>query len=188
MDGSQAFLVLCNCRCGDNALVQLHIPIFRQIIVHSIDQSAISLVPFHGFSSVIKSLRVVLADPLESSQLFNFVLSFPPLQDLILSADKGHFIDNGNGSDGLSTIVLPSSLPIFTGSLVLSGRGAKHIARRLLLLLGGLRFRELTLACRCQEDILLTTALVEGCSYTLESLEITQLPICASIRHPHQCW
>ena len=153
----------------------------------SVEQSTVSLIPFRGFSSLIKSLHVYLAVPLEFSQLSNFILSFPLLQDLSL-AIHGKSIDTDNSPDGLSTVIHPSSLPVFAGSLKLWGVGAKRIARQLLALPGGLRFRKLTLVCKYQEDILLAAALVEGCSHTLESLEIARLSPGEFIRRLHPYW
>jgi hypothetical protein len=45
--------------------------------------------------------------------------------------------------------------------------------RRLLSLPGGIHFRKLTLKWLYEEDLLTATALVEECSHTLESLDIT---------------
>ena len=83
-------------------------------------------------------------------------------------------VDNGGDSDGSSTIVQPSSSPVLTGTLeLLLGAGMGPIAHRLLSLPSGIHFRKLTLEWRCEEDIPLTTALVEKCSHTLKSLNIT---------------
>jgi hypothetical protein len=45
--------------------------------------------------------------------------------------------------------------------------------RRLLSLPSGIHFRKLTLTWSREEDLSLMVALVEGCSHTIESLDIT---------------
>jgi len=134
----------------------------------------VTFVPFHGFSSVIKSLRVsftVLSPP----QIFNLILSFPLLEDLTVIADGRVMAINDDGSDGLSTAAAQlSSLPTFTGSLELPVRGGiKAIAPRLLSLPGGIRFRKLTLGWFDEENLSLIVGLVAECVNTLESLDIT---------------
>jgi hypothetical protein len=63
---------------------------------------------------------------------------------------------------------------MFTGSLELHLLGGmKPIARRLFSLPGGIHFRKLTLTLFCEEDLLMVKALVEECSHTLESLNVT---------------
>jgi hypothetical protein len=162
-----------------------------------LDESGISLVPFHGFSPTIGSLygfSPVLNSlymnfaVLPSSQVFNLILSFPLLEDLtvITYRDADASTGNGNDSDGPSPIIQPSTLPMLTGSLELWMReGVKPIANRLLSL-PGLHFQKLTLTWFYEEDLLLTIALVAECSYTLESLHIT-CHLGTSIRdlHPH---
>ena len=120
------------------------------------------LVPLHGLSPVVKSLRVGSV-ALSASEIFNFILSFPLLEDLAARC----------GSDGPPTIVHPSNPPKFTGSLELMTNGMVLIARRLLSLPGGIHFRKLVLRWTQDEDILLASALVERCFHTLESLDIT---------------
>jgi hypothetical protein len=106
-------------------------------------ESTVSSVPFHGFSPVIKSLHVNFTT-LTSSQIFDLTLSFPLLEDLTV-VTYGEATDSGNGSNELPTVALPSSPPIFTGSLELWAQGGmKPIANRLLSLPGGIHFRKLT--------------------------------------------
>jgi len=131
---------------------------------------------FHGISPIVKSLRVS-SIMFPSSRLFDLILSFPLLEDLSV-ADCYHFpLESGGGSDGLSTLAQSSSLPVFSGSLELdmARRGGMMgpIARRLLSLSGSMQFRKFTLKSPCEEDISLMMALVERCSHTLESLDIT---------------
>jgi hypothetical protein len=138
------------------------------------NQSAIPLAPFHGFFPAIKSLCLVIP-ALPLSQVFNLILSFPLLEDLDVIL-VGESSDNGDDSeeDEMPTATQPPSPPMFTGSLdlCLSEGMEPFFARRLLSLPGGIHFRKLTLTWLHEEDYLLTTALVEGCSHTLEFLEI----------------
>ena len=133
----------------------------------------ISLLPFHGFSPVTKSLRVFFP-ALSSSQIFDLILSFPLLEDLVVifhqtPADD----DDGSKAGGIPTAARPSTHPMFTGFLELHMMGGmKPIARRLLSLPGSIHFRKLTLTWFCEEDLLMVKALVEECSHTLESLSV----------------
>ena len=144
--------------------------------------STISL--FHGFSPV-KSLHLVFTD-LPPPRVFNLILSFPLLEDLAVFTSHGISADDDNGSDGLSTVVHPSSPPAFTGSfeLLLGERGMKPFTHWLLSLPGGIHFRKLTLTWIHEEEISLVETLVEACSHTLESLDISDSRS-ASILHLH---
>ena len=134
-------------------------------------QSIISLVPFRGFAPTIKSLTLNSV-ALPPSQIFDFILSSPLLEDLAV-AGYGTSVDDGLGSDGPSITVQSSNPPPFTGTLELPLEGGMEpIAGRLLSMPGGIHFRKLTVKCYHKEDILLTTALVNECSHTLESLEV----------------
>ena len=138
------------------------------------------LTPLYGCSPAIRSLSVRLPT-LPPSQILDFIISFPLLEDLDVVA---YYVptDDGDSSDRLPTTVQPPSSPPFTGSLVLLGAGIKHIIRRLLSLPGGLHFRKFRLTWFHMGDPLLATALVEGCSHTLESLEI----VCTTFGTPIQ--
>jgi hypothetical protein len=111
-----------------------------------------------------------------SPRVFNFILSFPLLEDLTLFGIYGVSADDDR-SDGLSTAVQPSSPPVFTGSLGLrvGVGGMKPFTRLLLSSPGGIHFRELTLTCFLEEHLSQVVALIEGCSHTLESLDISDL-------------
>ena len=140
---------------------------------------AVNLAALHGLSPVVKSLRMNITH-ITSSQVFDLILSFPLLESLALVAHQEPFTDNGDGSDGRESVARPSSSHMFTGSLeILPWGGMKPITHRLLSLPSGIHFRRLSVTWNREEDILLTTALVEGCSHTLESLKITCH--CASI-------
>jgi len=148
----------------------------------------VSLVPFHGFSRTIKSLRVKSVD-LPPSEIFDFILSSPLLEDLAVAGWRTWACDM-DGSDGPPTFVQPSNPPAFTGSLELPSlqRGMQPIASRFLSVPGGIHFRKLTLTWSYGEDLLLIMALVRECSHTLESLNITCNVPGASIRYlrPYQ--
>jgi hypothetical protein len=148
------------------------------------DQSAGPLAPFHGFSPIIKSLWVVVPT-LPLSQVFNLIFSFPILEDLDVTLVEQYSNDgNGSNEDKMPTAVQPPSPPMFTGSLELClSEEMEPFTRRLLSLPGGIHFRNLTLTWLHEEDHLLTTALVEGCSHTLESLDIDWNLVGASTRH-----
>jgi hypothetical protein len=139
------------------------------------DESATPLVPFHELSPIVKSLRVIVL-ALPSSQIFSLIFSFPLLEDVTVIASYETSADNGDGSgkDEIPTTTQPSSSPKFTGSLELFlGGRMKPFARRLLSLPRGIHFQKLTLMWHHEEDLSTTTALVEECSYTLKSLDIT---------------
>jgi hypothetical protein len=91
---------------------------------------------------------------------------------------------SGDGSDELPIAAQPSSPPVFTGSLELCLRGGMNpITRRLLSLPGGIHFRKLTLTQFHKDDLSMIVGLVEGCSHTLESLDITWCFFGKSIQH-----
>ena len=146
--------------------------------------SAISLVPFHGFSPIIKSLRIAFT-ALSSSQMFALMLSFPLLEDLTAIT---YYKTEDNTLDELSNAVQPPNPPTFTGSLGLSLRGMEPIVHRLLSLPGGIHFRKLDLMWSHEEDTSSVVALVEKCSHTLESLDITRDLFGTSTQFPRPHW
>jgi len=133
----------------------------------------VSFFPFHGFSSFIESIRLNLA-VLPSSRVFDLILSFPLLQDLSLTAYEVS-TDNGDSPDAPPTVSQPSTPPTFTGSLRLfvTQGGLSLITHRLLSLPAGINFREFSSTWFHAEDPLLTMAVVERCSRTIETLDIT---------------
>ena len=142
-------------------------------------ESEVSLLPFHGFSPVVKSLRFGFV-VVPSSRIFDLILSFPLLEDLSVAA-YDRVIDND--SNHPLTVVHNSGPPRLTGSLELHLReGLEHISRRLLSLPGGIHFRKLDLTWFHERDASLTMDLVERCSHVLESLDITCTPSGTSIR------
>ena len=150
-------------------------------------ESLLSLVPFRRFSPVIKFLHLGSTD-LPPSRIFNFVLSSPLLEDLTVTGYG--LADDGDGSDGPSTVDQPSNPPLLTGSLKLLylDRGLLPIAARLLTMPGGIHFRKLILECHYKEDLSLAWGLVMRCSHTLESLDVTCCKRSTSVRclRPHR--
>ena len=137
-------------------------------------ESTTSFVPFHGFSPVLKSLRITFGF-LPPSRVFNFVLSFPHLENLIVATYQRVLDDDNHGSDWSSTIAQPWNPPAFTGYLdLLIVGGMEPIARRLLSLPGGINFRKLSITWFHEQDLSLAMALVERCYRTLESFSITR--------------
>ena len=145
---------------------------------------AVTILPFHGFSP-IKSLHVNLL-VLPSSQVFDLILSFPLLENLSVFSSTETPIHNRDSSNGPPTAAQSPIPPAFSGSLELSMAGGMGpIARRLSSLPGGIHFRKLTLKWAEEEDILLTMALMERCSRTLESLDIACNPRSTTIPFLH---
>ena len=129
---------------------------------------------FRGFSLALKSLDLAAFSALPPSHLFNLILSFPLLEDLSLRISDRFLTIGDNDLDGQLATIQSSSLPLFTGTLKLSlARRMDPIASRLLLLPNGLRFRELALSWKHEDDISLTGELVEVCCSTLETLWIS---------------
>jgi len=133
----------------------------------SYTDSEVSFDLLHGLPPTIESLHADFT-PFNPSRVLNFIISFPLLESLSVTTHSEIVV----GTE-LSTTIQPQSLPMFTGSLEVSMKGGmKPIARRLLSLSGGIHFRELALKWFREEDSLLTMALLEKCSHTLESLKI----------------
>jgi len=133
-----------------------------------------SLVPFHKFSSTLKSLRARFHF-LPYPQIFDLVRSSHLLEDLALS---GHNLPSINGGDfhGPQTTI-PLTSPAFTGCLDLRIRGGMgYPTRQLLDFPSGLHFRTLALSCFQEDDIRWVTDLVARCTNTLECLEIDYTP------------
>ena len=118
------------------------------------------LVPFHGFSHTVRSLRLTNT----SFEVFNLVCSFPLLEDLALLS-----LCPWSGTARWSP---PSTSPKLTGSLKLSSIGGIRFAiHRLLDFPDGLHFANIMVSC-FSEDSESTVDLVSRCSGTLESLRI----------------
>ena len=139
----------------------------------------LSYAPFHGFSPVLRSLRLVHA-LLLAPNTFSLVLSFPLLEDLAVLT-YGLRQGYEGGFDERSTVVQPSNSPVFTGSLEFSRGGMSYFARELLSLPGGIHFRRLDLTWSTEDEIPLIMGLVEECYRTLESIKL-RTPHSAHIR------
>ena len=147
----------------------------------SIDGSKIPFVPFHKFSPTLKSFRLISTTPLYS-EVSNLICSFPLLEDLNLTG--GDWLLGDDDLHGPQAIP-PLTSPAFTGSLELyQMRRMAPITHWLLSLPGGIHFRKLVLPWLHEGDHSLTTALVERCSHTLDSLDI----ICSLIRIGKPTW
>jgi hypothetical protein len=133
----------------------------------------VSLVPLHGLSPIVKSLRI-FTPSLRFSHVFNLVLSFPLLEDLDVTIGMPENED-GAGSEEVEmpTAAQLSSPPRFTGTLELClGGKIGPVARRLLSLPSGIHFRKIALVWLHEDDLSTITAFVEKCSHTLESLDV----------------
>ena len=162
----------------------VHLVVRSQALLAS---KSFSFVPFHGLSPAIKSIRVsVPAVP--SSRIIDLILSFPLLEDLAVTTYPTMLAD-ADDDYRLSPAVLPSSSPMFTGTLELFlGGGLNSFTCRLLSLPGGIPFRKFTMTCFRASDLVLAMPLIERCSHTLESLDIACSLHCTSNWHqyPHR--
>jgi len=131
----------------------------------------VSLAPFHKFSPTLNSLRVGPA-LFPFLGIFDLVCSFPLLEDLNLA---GHTDPWFNDEDpDAPQIVIPSTSPVFTGSLDLHVRGgAGRTARQLLELPNGLHFQRFALSWDHKTDLWWIAELVVRCSHSLETLDVT---------------
>ena len=103
----------------------------------SVFKSKVPLLPFHGISPVVKSLRLQRI-VIPCSLVFNLILSFPLLEDVSLFA-RDVSINDGDDSDWPPAVVHPSGPPMLTGSLELSlSEGVGDIMLRLVFLPGGI--------------------------------------------------
>ena len=125
--------------------------------------SEFSLAPFHNFSPVLKSLRVTSS--IICPRVFNLFCSLPLLEDLTIHEFRGGVADH----DEID--LQPTTSAPLTGTFKFFVNETGPTVRRLLNLPGGLRFRKLVLNWR-EEDLRWITALVTGCSDTLECLDV----------------
>jgi hypothetical protein len=117
-----------------------------------------SLIPFHGLSPTLRSLRLTCF----FLEVLDLICSFPLLEDLTL-------ISPGYASDAWN---IPPTSPKLTGSLNLNiFGGILPIARRLLSLPNGLHFTKIAVRLdKCTHSMM---DLVSGCSDTLESISVS---------------
>ena len=138
-----------------------------------------NLYRFHGFSPLLKSLSVTFFT-FPSLHALNLIYSFPLLENLSVTTAEPSFDEGGDPERQLAT-VQPPSLPMFTGSLKLAlAGGMDPIVHQLLSLPSGLHFRKLDLTWDSGGDTSLTTALVERCCSTIESLRFDSGSMCMS--------
>jgi hypothetical protein len=127
--------------------------------------SQASLIPFHGFSPALKSLHITWIG-LTPSSILNLLHSFPLIEDFAVIAWDTLLVED---ADERPTIIQPP----LTGALKLFAIGGMNsIISRLFSPLNGFRFRKLELSLNHEEDFQSTSALVEGCCLTLESLKV----------------
>jgi hypothetical protein len=122
-----------------------------------------SLAPFYTLSSI--EYLVVWFATLTLSETLNLICSFPLLKDLDITRHHGTEVDEA--------IFRPSTSPPLTGTLTLRLE-LKHVARLLLYLPGGPRFRKIVWKIQVPGEIESAMTLVEMCSDTLECIEIHQ--------------
>jgi hypothetical protein len=133
---------------------------------NEVSAGGLNLLPFQNFSPVLKSLRFNF-DSFPLSKAFNLICSLPLLEDLSLK------IGDVEIDDGDSTVFRPPTSPPLTGTLTLNlRRGGDYFVRRLLDLPNGLHFRDLLCTLTRSEGLRWVSALVEGCSDTLECFSV----------------
>ena len=148
------------------------------------------LVLFHGFLQVLKSPHFLYRHPLLKKIQIHLLISSS--RGRLRAHDERCWTNDDYGSDEQPTLVQPSSWPVFTGPLALRSRAGMDIMAAILLSLpGNIRFQGLYLVLCYEADVSITTALVEECCSTLESLEIDvgawyvcSAPVCALMTYP----
>ena len=141
----------------------------------------VSLTPFHGFSPVLKSLRVFSAGFLKNSQILDLVSTLPHLEDLSMTSTEGD-VDPPDPDMPL-TITQPSHP--FTGTLDLAvSRGVDTVTHWLLSQPNGLHFLHLVVLW-LREQHRSINALVRGCVDTLERLTVSYYPSGTVASFPH---
>ena len=89
-------------------VVRLNVHAERARGRRGISLPSFSLIPFHGFSHVLKRLCIICAF-LPNAQIFDLISTLPLLKDLFLFADG---LDDGNTSDSDSDTSLPAKSPL----------------------------------------------------------------------------
>ena len=145
------------------------IPTFSRVVHFELEFEApeISLLPFHGFSPALRSLRLrVYYGLFPFPRIFNLIHSFPLIEDLSLISNGDHSIEDIDGQHAAVQPPLTGSLELFVE------HGMDYIVSRLFPSQNNLHFRELDLELTHENDILVVSALVERCRFTLESLKV----------------
>jgi len=113
--------------------------------------------------------------PLSALQVAKIICSLPFLEDLrafCVEDIRPFGVERWDKDEDGLTFQPPTSPPL-TGMLHLRlTNGIESIARRLLDLPNGIRFRKIGCAWRRLEDLQWITALVEGCAESLERVDI----------------
>ena len=135
----------------------------RIVKLETDDNRHASFAQLRGLSPTLKRLNIYCSYT-PTSEVLDFICSFPHLEDLSLSSVVCSTPGNADSSDA------PPTLPKFNGSLLLNGSN-RSITRKLLDLPGGLRFSKIVVSCPV-EDCDLAEELVSTCSDTLEYLYI----------------
>ena len=150
-------------------VVQLNVHGERARGRRGISLPSFSLIPFHGFSHVLKRLCIICGF-LPTTQVFDLISTLPLLEDLLLSTDG---LDDGNTSGSVMSPTVLQDSPAFTGTLGLfiSG-GIDATARQLLCLPNGLRLGGLALSRSHERETEWLNALIAGCSGTLRHLSV----------------
>ena len=144
---------------------------FRNVICLNVESDSMirheaTLVPLHGFSTVLRSLRLV-STFFADSEVFDLVCSLPLLEDLALV-----FRTPWRPQEWTR----PRTSPRLTGSLELYVEGGfQSITDHLLRFPNGLHFRRLAVWLVTSQNIKPVEDLMSRCSDTLESLSITSL-------------
>ena len=147
---------------------RLELESLRMVEYQSVELNC--LLPFHGFSGpAIKSLRLAYI-PLPLPLIFDFIYSFPLLEDLSVFASVVPPAHTNTLLERQRTTIHPLNPPVFTGSLELFRAGS--FITHLLSLTSGLHFRELKLIWDKEDGVSPTTSLVESCCSILESLHV----------------
>ena len=144
-----------------DVLAQIHS--FNRIVelAVGIENGPISFAQLRGLSPNLKRLHLFHSFA-PSSEVLDFICSFPLLENLSLHSARPHANENAAKWNK------PSTSPKFTGSLLLNRRN-RSIVRKLLDLPGGLRFSKIRVCCPIGEYDL-TKDLVSACSDTLQFL------------------
>ena len=133
----------------------------------SVSASRLNLTPFHNFSPVLKSLRLIFGSA-SFSQVFDLIGSLPLLEELDLE------IIDLDISDEEDTVFRPlTSPPLLAKTLTLTLlHDTEYAARRLLDLPNGLRFRLLIFVVPRGGDFECATTLVERSFDVLEYVHV----------------
>lgn len=126
-----------------------------------------SLAPFQILPSV-KSLRLCFNN-FPPSEVFNFICSFPLLEDLEIVNDR-----DINCIGRLKVTAPPLRLPPLTGTLALQQPLLGQVKDLLLQLPGGLHFRKIEWNVHLPKELEGMMALVKKCSNTLECIDIAR--------------